>query len=367
MKRVVLASLWLVAACTKPPCSSSNGSCDPGAAPDASPTSSPDAEPPPPAVPGVTCATPPPQGSPTPPALPAYSGGTCPTLVAGTNPIMSSGAQRSFILVLPQSFDPETEQLPLLFMWHYIGGSASSMVGHGEAQQAADELRMIVAVPEKKGDVILPIANVDLAWPYMDFNAASRVEQEAVLFDDILACVSKQYPVQQQCVSSVGVSAGALWTAQLIQLRSNRLASAIVISGGVGPTGGFGGYADVRGWSGMQRSFPVMYGWGGPTDTCGGVNFQAGSHSLGAKLDTQGSFVVECVHNCGHSAPPVDPMAGLKVLYKFVLDHPYWLPAGSSPWISDGFPTGTPEWCAIGVGNADARTGACGDSQSCPF
>ncbi len=315
---------------------------------------------------GVTCATPPPAGAPTPPPLPQYAG-TCPTLVAGMNTIVSSGVPRKFVLVVPSALDTQTETLPLLFMWHYIGGSASSMVNNGDAQPAADELRMLIAVPEKKGDVLLPIANVDLAWPYMDFVTNARVEQEAVLFDDILACVAQQFPVQEQCVSSVGVSAGALWTAQLMQRRSSRLSSAIVISGGVGPTGGFGGFADVRGWTGSERPIPTIYGWGGSTDSCGGVSFEAGSHALGSKLEAQGSFVVECVHNCGHAAPPVDPMVGLRVLYKFVLDHPYWLPAGASPWTSTGLPTGTPEWCGIGVGGATPRTGSCTGVQSCPL
>lgn len=365
MSKHVLASILFAVGCSgtdTPPTNTPDGGGGGGG--DGSSTPMPDA--PEVSYAGVTCATPAPAGAPAPPPLPTYAG-TCPTLVAGMNTIVSSGAERRFHLVLPADLDPATERFPLLFMWHYIGGDASSMVNNGEAQPAADEMRMIIAVPEKKGDVKLPVLNVDLAWPYMDFLSDARVEQEAVLFDDILACVAQQFPVQEQCVSSVGVSAGALWTAQLMQRRASRLSSAIVISGGVGPTGGFGGFADIRGWTGSGRAVPTVYGWGGSTDTCGGVNFEAGSKALGGKLAAQGSFVVECVHNCGHAAPPVDPMVGLRVLYKFVLDHPYWLPAGASPWKSTGLPTGTPEWCEIGVNHATPRSGSCTGVQSCPI
>jgi pimeloyl-ACP methyl ester carboxylesterase len=228
-------------------------------------------------------------------------------------------------------------------------------------------MRVLIAIPEKKGDITLPIANVDLAWPYMDFTQNTRVEQEAVFFDDILACIAAQYSINEQCISTVGVSAGALWASQLIQRRADRLASAIIISGGIGPTGGFGGFADLRGWSGSPRALPILYGYGGPTDRCGGIEFSRASQNLGDRLDTNANFVIECVHNCGHAAPPVDPAVGIPVLYRFALEHPYWLPAGRSPWQETSLPAGTPDWCSIGVGSATPRTGACPNEQTCPF
>ena len=280
---------------------------------------------------------------------------------------MSSAGPRRFILVVPANFDPTTETLPLFFMWHHIGGDAHSMVTNGMAQESADSMRVLIAIPEKRGDVVLPLINVDLAWPYMDFSAPARVEQEAVLFDDILACLAQQYPINESCISTVGVSAGALWNSQLIQRRSDRLASALIISGGVGPTGGFGGFADLRTWSGSPRPIPVMYGWGGSTDHCGGIEFAQASENLGSRLAANGNFVIECVHNCGHAAPPVDPMVGIPILYRFALEHPYWLPVGRSPWEEDGFPAGSPTWCSIGVGSATPRTGECPNEQTCPF
>jgi hypothetical protein len=109
--------------------------------------------------------------------------------------------------------------------------------------------------------------------------------------------------------------------------------------------------------------------WGGPTDQCG-VDFDVASANLVGAMASSGNFLVECVHNCGHAAPPVeDPVAGLTVLYQFALDHPYWLPAGQSPWLSTGMPAGTPGWCGMGAGSAVPRTGMCIETSAdngCP-
>jgi hypothetical protein len=46
-------------------------------------------------------------------------------------------------------------------------------------------------------------------------------------------------------------------------------------------------------------------------------------------------------------------------MWQFAFDHPFWLPAGQSPYTSKSLPTGMPDWCAIGAGNAVPRTGPC--------
>ncbi|HTQ41498.1 MAG TPA: hypothetical protein VMI75_02000 [Polyangiaceae bacterium] len=317
------------------------------------------------------CGSTPPSGAPEPPPLPAYSGGTCPALVAGTNTITSSASARQFILVLPSQYGKGSTPpapLPLFVMWHYIGGDAEGMVKNAQAQSSADALNVIIAVPNKKGDVALPFySGVDFAWPYLTTSSDARVAEEVTFFDDMVTCVSAQYPIDQSCISTVGVSAGALWVSQLAQSRSERLASALVISGGIGPALPIAqGVVDVRGWNGMPRPIPMAIGWGGPMDQCG-VDFDTASHNLETAVKPGGNFVVECIHNCGHAVPPVDPTTGLKDLYQFALDHPYWLPPGASPYLATGLPPNTPSWCGIGIGSAVMRTGACPSSNvSCP-
>ena len=285
-------------------------------------------------------------------------------LSPGMNTITTSGSQRRFILVVPENFD-RTRPLPVIFAWHYLGGSANSMVNHGQVQQSANSLGFIAVVPEKKGDVGLGLGllaglGLDFSWPFLTSHSEQRVNEEVRFFDDMLACVAQQFAVNQNCVSSVGVSAGALWTSQLMQKRADRLSSAMILSGGVGPnTIGIGaGVVDVRGFQPSAHKMPAMVLWGGPSDGCG-LNFHTASTNLRNSLRSGGHFVLECQHNCGHAAPPVDdPTLGLGVLYRFAMDHPYWLAPGQSPWTTSGMPAGTPTWCGMN-GAAPVRSGAC--------
>lgn len=297
------------------------------------------------------CADPVPPGAAEPAPLPVYAG-TCPTLVPGHNHITSSGEERELLLVVPAGLGP-SERLPVIFMWHWLGGSADAFAERGEVQAAVDALRFIAVVPEEKGDM-------PTRWPFLVSPAVSdaRVDEELAFFDDMLACVAAQYEINPQCVSSAGVSAGALWNAQLAQERSTHLSSILSFSGGVG-TGSI--FQPVRGWRGAAHAMPALVLWGGPTDFCG-IDFNGASHALEAGLSADGHFLVECVHNCAHTQPPLERSTSWSIfapLWRFALDHPYWLPEGTSPWQETGMPEGTPTWCAFGAGAATPRSGAC--------
>lgn len=313
-----------------------------------------------------TCSDRPPEGARTPAPLPKYSGGACPALRPGeTNTIRSGGVDRKLILVAPADHDPKKEKLPLVFMWHHLGGAADSILKNAEVARHADALRFVAVMPEAKGDLTVSMfgKSIDWAWPYLAMHSDARLEEELRFFDDMLACVGEQLNVNTSCVSSAGVSAGALWTSQLAQRRAEHLASVVIMSGGVGP--GASSFVDVRPWTGAKHAMPALVGWGGPTDACA-ANFDTAARNLEQKLAPGGHFVLECVHNCGHAAPPVDdPAVGVRVLFRFALDHPYWLSPGTSPWRS-AMPEGTPSWCAVGAGNAKRRVGTCDGVKSCP-
>jgi hypothetical protein len=157
------------------------------------------------------------------------------------------------------------------------------------------------------------------------------------------------------------VSAGALFTDQLAGARGQYLASALSLSGGVG-----GG---VKPWVKPAHKLPMLVLWGGPTDNCLGlIHFNVISKTLEDELTRAGHFMVECVHNCGHAEPPFEPPAMLSKyagLWDFVLDHPFWLGAGESPYNTAGLPSDIPPFCAIGAGAATPRTGACPDKPGC--
>jgi predicted esterase len=296
------------------------------------------------------CHTAPPEGAPMPPPLPAYSGGACPALAPGHNTITSSNAQREFLLVVPTDLQA-SERLPVVFLWHWLGGSAQAFLNNGDVQNAVNELRFAAVIPEHKGDLAT-------RWPYTVVDSNARFEEEYRFFDDMLACVAEAYPIEASCIGSAGVSAGALFTGQLGSGRGQLLSSIMSLSGG---TGGV-----IRNWGGSPNKMPAFVLWGGPNDTCGPVNFQETSLNLEAALSAQGHLVLECLHNCGHASPPFDQpptTTEFAPLWKFFLDHPYWLDTGTSPWQLEGMPDGMPPWCSIGAGTAAMRMGECGPSQ----
>jgi pimeloyl-ACP methyl ester carboxylesterase len=300
------------------------------------------------------CVQEPPEGSPRPPAFPTY-GGTCPTLTGAPaeNVLVSSGASRRFLVVIPKDLQPE-ERLPVLFLWHWLGGSASSMLSHGELQKAADTQRFVGVIPIAKGDV-------PTRWPFDVTQSARRMNEEFQFFDDMLACVAAQFPgASPNCVATAGVSAGALFSAQLASARAARLSSLVSLSGG---TGGV-----IRDFGNPARRVPALVLWGGPTDACAGsvLSFETASRNLERSLAQGGGFFVECIHNCGHAQPPVDGPEALSRFagfWQFVFDHPYALPQGTSPYSSGNHPL-LPAWCKAG-GGATPRTGACTTPSGC--
>ncbi len=330
-------------------------------------TSDPDAkQPPPPDAPSYRylCDAPIPPGAamPTPPALPAAG---CPALVSGANSITTSGKTRNFLLVVPAGFAPE-EHLPVLFMWHWLGGSAQGFLTKGSIQTAADQQRFIGVIPSAEGATVFGLG-LDTKWPFDITQSQARMDEEFQFFDDMLACVEQQFHVNQSCVSSIGVSAGALFTDQLAQARSNRLASFISLSGGVNDT-------IIKPWVGTgTHKLPAVVLWGGdgpPTmdgnkDILGcagiGMDFSVASRDLETGLEQDGHFFIECKHNCGHVEPPLEPPPGESKyagMWEFALEHPFWLNPGDSPLLTQGLPAGLPSWCGIGAGHETPRSGS---------
>ncbi|AKT37934.1 hypothetical protein [Chondromyces crocatus] len=301
---------------------------------------------------GASCSAEPPPGATLAPPPPAYSGGTCPAFTAGANTFASSGNQRSFLLVLPDEIEP-SESLPVIFLWHWLGGSAEGFFTRGEVQDAVNQQRFIAVIPESKDDILFK-------WPFETTATSARMEEEFVFFDDMLSCVSEQFNVNKECVSSAGVSAGALFTGQLAGGRGQYLSSILSLSGGVG---GF-----IKPWTPPAHKMPAMVLWGGPQDTCIVINFQDTSRNLETALTADGHFFLECVHNCQHAEPPIDAPSGVSTygpLWQFALDHPYWLNPGESPYTSAGIPPELPTWCGIGTGSSTIRTGDCPNAPGC--
>ena len=301
------------------------------------------------------CLEPVPPGVPVPPGRPSYPG-TCPTLVPGYNTIPTLGGDREFILVLPTEID-DTKPMPLFVMWHWLGGSADGFVETGLIQEAADLWHFAAIVPEADDDLIFK-------WPFTALDGDNRVDRELAFFDDMVDCVSQQFTINESCISTGGVSAGALWSAVLANRRGVFLSSIVSLSGGV--RGDTLATEALNGWGGSPHKMPFFVLWGGPGDFCVAIDFDEASRALGEAVAQDGHFTYECIHNCTHAEPPFDAPEGTTrffPMWRFMLDHPYWLQDGDSPYLHSGEPDGMPEWCGIGYGSATIREGMCGGSQ----
>jgi predicted esterase len=260
---------------------------------------------------------------------------------------------RQFMLVIPSNLD-ESEKLPVLFIWHWLGGDSSSVMERGFVQASVDELRFIAVVPDAKEGSNL------FRWPYSAADTQAAVDEELLFFDDMLSCVSQQFNVNKECVSTGGASAGALWSAQLAGLRGQYIANFISLSGGVGGV--------IKPFPVPEHKMPALVLWGGPTDSCFGlVDFTSTSQALEDDLTAGGHFFVECIHNCGHGMPPLDSeaMNPLLPVWRFALQHPYWLGAGQSPYVDSGLPADLPPWCGVSKGSATIREGECPSPPEC--
>jgi hypothetical protein len=316
------------------------------------------------------CDLPVPEGAQAPDALPTYAG-TCPTIglgAAGRNTISSGGADRQFIVVAPPDIMPG-ERLPVVFLWHHMGSEADTFLNMGFLEADVAMSRFIAVLPESKDDLVfeIPFVGRDLGWewPWTRDEMDARIEEELRFFDDMLACVAAQFPVNEQCVSTGGVSAGGLWQPVFAARRSNRLASIMSMSGGVDGASTLLDFFAAGPWEGAEHRLPALVVWGGPMDTCLGFNFEQASMNLEASLEADGHAIVECIHNCTHSVPPFDPEQPLHQLVDFVMNHPYWLADGDTPYLWSGLPDSYPEWCGIGRGSATIRTGECLTDNPC--
>jgi hypothetical protein len=306
------------------------------------------------------CDEKPPPNSPQPTPPPVKT--DCPVLVPGENTFTSGGITRTFQIVMPTQ-PVEGEVYPVMFLWHWLKATSEDFITTGQVQAAVDDQRFIGVAPDSiTTDIAL--TSYDVNWPFDITQTAARMAQEFSFFDDMLSCVEQQFNVNQNCVSSVGVSAGALFNDQLIQSRSTTLSSFISLSGGVNDT-------IIKPWVGTTHVLPGIVLWGGkgpPTMTTAdilgcfgiGMDFNVASEDLEDGMTQEGNFLVECVHNCGHNVPPIvappnqSQFAGL---WEFAFNHPYWLGAGQSPYLQSGLKD-LPAWCAIGQNNAVPRTGS---------
>jgi hypothetical protein len=254
--------------------------------------------------------------------------------MAGTNMMMSRGMQRSFILALPSDYTP-SRSYPLAFGWHWLNASGGSFLDKAEGQIAIDRMQFILAMPNATG-------MFSFTWPATPLDIAQS-DVDLTFFDDMLACITEQYNINRNCVASIGVSAGGLWTTYLGTQRGEYLNVVESLSGGIGDTGGVPYFL----WQETNHKYAGLVLWGGPSDWLV-ISFSSASMRYSSELRSHGHFAYECEHTSGHGVPPIEPVGDLPrfaPLWQFILDHPYWVPAGQSRYTTEGPPPTNPTWC----------------------
>ncbi len=138
--------------------------------------------------------------------------------------ITIGGVQRNYIQYLPVNFDPATEELPVVFVLHGLGGNAQEMTGAG-MNLVADTARFIIVYPQgvqnsfgsnswNNGTLFLSSTADDLGF----FNA---------LIDNYLA----NYTADVSRIYMSGLSMGAIMSHHLACKLNNRVAAIGTMSG----------------------------------------------------------------------------------------------------------------------------------------
>lgn len=203
----------------------------------------------------------------------------CPALLAGANTgFVSAGLERSFVVTLPADYSADRDW-PVIFAYHGFGGSGQSLLDVGLSAWA-DAGSAILIAPDAADRGGEP------AWDVFNDESSNT---DLVFFDDLLTCAANSFSVDETRVYATGMSNGGLFTGLLLGQRSQTLAAAAPLSGGL-----LGELAEDF------EAPPVQVLWGGEADEAYEVDFDATSRELIELLRANGGFVVSCEHDLGH-------------------------------------------------------------------
>jgi len=255
------------------------------------------------------------------------SDGECPDMTTGSrSSFSSSGVTREAITLLPSTL---TEDMPVVFVWHPLGGDANYMVQAFGLQSWADDYGAVIVVPESDPSNLLE-------WDFWNDE-----EDDLVFYDDLRACVDQQLDVDLSRVSVFGFSAGGLWSSRLTIERGDTLSTAVIASGGCEldlPTGI--AYVDCEP---PAHNFPALTMWGGENDTYGiagvYVYFSESMANYRELLVENEHYVVSCDHGAGHTIPG----AMASPIAEWLISHTY---GAASPYAASGIDD-FPDYCWV--------------------
>lgn len=192
--------------------------------------------------------------------------------------------------------------------------------------ELVEEREVIVVAPQAR-PTNFGIGMVKL-WGILTDQAT---QEDLAFYDDMRACLVREAGADPERIHATGFSGGGLWTSVLVMERSETLASAVALSGGVDT------YGPSLDWREPAHPTPVALMDGGPSDTWPDpslalLNFHEASASFGGHLASAGHVSAACVHQGAHTLPPRDMW---NLGRRWLLNHRFGEPSpweGESPW-----------------------------------
>lgn len=128
-----------------------------------------------------------------------------------------NGVTRSYYQYLPTGYDPGTEQVPIVFLLHGIGGTAANCATYG-LNPIADTARFIAIYPQGVSN------GSQTSWNNGTFLASNA---EDVLFvSRLIDSLNNDYNINLARVYMSGISMGSIMTYTLCNQLSDRIAAA---------------------------------------------------------------------------------------------------------------------------------------------
>ncbi|MBN2197356.1 MAG: Ricin and poly(3-hydroxybutyrate) depolymerase fusion [Polyangiaceae bacterium] len=187
--------------------------------------------------------------------------------------LMVGGAERTYVLSVPESYDASTP-LPLVFAWHGLGGDGAMARMYFRIEDASGG-GAIFAYPDG-----LPNEQGQAGW---DLAADGG---DVAYFDTLLAALSAEYCVDASRVFSTGHSFGGFFTNRLGCSRASVLRAVAPVAGGP-PFGGPG-----------AACTPAVAAWIAHGDNDETVDFSMGE-------DARDAYVA--ANACGTTTVAVEP------------------------------------------------------------
>jgi len=247
------------------------------------------------------------------PIIPMVTG-DCPKLDTGTISFMGLGG-----IQISAGTKPAGATAPMVFYWHGTG----SFSGEFAAMAAAVNQGVV-----QQGGVLVS---------FQDTTGGDGLSGTAIfgmgdfaLTDQLLACAVRDHGIDPRKVYATGCSAGGLFTAAMLAIRSNYMAAGSPNSGG---------FSFPPAFQSMHTA-ALMTVHGAPGVDVVGLDFSQSSATADKAFKGRGGFVINCNHggmHCGGGGLAGD-------VWKFFQAHPFGV--DPEPWAA-GLPAGFSSQCMI--------------------